>query len=184
MANYNSGTDKFKMQNVIVSAKGGDDEYLNKQAFVKYLDKVRVDMMGGAKATATINVAVPRHPRLYSQRVVVDGGTVVVEELEAYPPPDPNANPPKAGAPPPPAQPKIRIKTHVYPTAFVSPGLRRGRRRVLMRIVKLGPTPIRIGLVSGEVPAGEHWSFEDTGGGNWDLVCLAAFGIVIRMGTC
>jgi hypothetical protein len=31
VANYNSGTDKFKMQNVIVSAKGGDEENLNKQ---------------------------------------------------------------------------------------------------------------------------------------------------------
>jgi hypothetical protein len=30
---------------------------------------VRVDMMGGAKAAAAINVAAPRPPRLYSQRV-------------------------------------------------------------------------------------------------------------------
>ena len=166
---YHRDREKFKMENVTLSVKGGDDEYITKEMLMAYLDKTRNAMLG-PRGSAAITVAEYRPPRVTSVRVAVDGGSATVEELEGFPPEPPpkpgeTPKPPKAGAPPPPPPKKVRLLPDVYPRAVLANGLRIGRRRALLRILRLGPRPLRIGAISGDIEAGGHWCFRHEGEG-------------------
>jgi hypothetical protein len=159
---YEPELDKYKCENMIVSAKGGADEYLTKQALSALLDKTRNNMLG---SSPTVTIASKLTQRIISQRVVVDGGTITVQELEGKPPEAiaaPAADPKKGKGKEATAvdsKLKVRLEPNVFPTAVLDRGLRRGRRRVLLQILKLGPSPMRFGAFSSAVEAGSHWCF-------------------------
>eukprot|EP00277_Geminigera_cryophila_P023752 CAMPEP_0179466688 /NCGR_PEP_ID=MMETSP0799-20121207/47963_1 /TAXON_ID=46947 /ORGANISM="Geminigera cryophila, Strain CCMP2564" /LENGTH=214 /DNA_ID=CAMNT_0021271639 /DNA_START=19 /DNA_END=660 /DNA_ORIENTATION=- len=153
-ARYDAERHKFKIDNVVLSAKGGEDEYVNLEQLSKFLDKTRMELIGGGGGgRAPILVAPLRVPRVTSHRVTVDGGTISVQELERSPPLEPALPEPKKGTPAPGPEPKVRQQPWLCPTAVLDRGFRRGRRRVLIRILKMGPSPIRIGAFSGAVEA-------------------------------
>ena len=155
---YDPHIDRFKCDNVIMSAKGGADEWIRREELSKFLDKTRIDMMAGQSPVA---MARKPPPRVTSVRVIVDGGTVTAEELEGH---CPDADPKqeggkgdKKGDAPAANQGKKRLDPDVFPTAVLERGFRRGRRRVLFRITRLGPSPIRFGAFSSKVESGGHW---------------------------
>jgi hypothetical protein len=71
------------------------------------------------------------------------GGTVTVEELEI-----------KSGE----TGTGGRFEMHIAPTAVLDRGVSNSRRRVVFKILRMGSTPLRVGVCHSSLVPGSNWS--------------------------
>jgi len=71
------------------------------------------------------------------------GGTVTVEELEI-----------KSGE----MGTGGRFEMHIAPTAVLDRGVSNSRRRVVFKILRMGSTPLRVGVCHSSLVPGSNWS--------------------------
>mmetsp|Transcript_7776 Transcript_7776/g.17847 ORF Transcript_7776/g.17847 Transcript_7776/m.17847 type:complete len:250 (-) Transcript_7776:5-754(-) len=108
------------------------------------VDRLRNEVIG--KAAKYDIVRTERPHRFASKRVVIRGGSATVDQLELAPKDDPSG-------------PISRFEMNVCcPTAILDRPVVNGRRRVVLKILRMGNMPMRLGVTSAHLEPGESWT--------------------------